>query len=166
MTLYELQKRVYENKVRRGFNVTDVGKEVVLMSEEFGEFCDAYLEDDKEEIVDAFGDLMIYCLGLSAMFDWNAGEIMNREPSFKKHPQSAGDYLPYIGREVGRIAKAYKKSNKEPVQSIDRRDDFKTHIGNLMGYCMYAFEGIAVLPLATLEHIIQNNEVRTHEGQI
>lgn len=35
MAYQELQQRIYENKVRRNFNVTDVGKEVILISEEF-----------------------------------------------------------------------------------------------------------------------------------
>ena len=53
MIYYELQQRIYENKVRRNFNITDVGKEVILICEEFGELCDAYLINNKPEIVDA-----------------------------------------------------------------------------------------------------------------
>ena len=34
MTYSSLQQRIYDNKVRRGFNVTDVGKELILMTEE------------------------------------------------------------------------------------------------------------------------------------
>ena len=77
MVYYELQQSIYENKVRRNFNVSDVCKEVVLMSEEFGELCDAYLTENNNEIVDAIGDLVVYCLGLSAMFKWNADEVIN-----------------------------------------------------------------------------------------
>lgn len=35
--LRELQQEIYNNKVRRHWNVTDVGKEIVLMVEELGE---------------------------------------------------------------------------------------------------------------------------------
>ncbi|HJZ50474.1 MAG TPA: hypothetical protein VKE41_25055 [Roseiflexaceae bacterium] len=35
--LQQLQYAIYQNKVDRGFNVTDVGKEIVLMAEELGE---------------------------------------------------------------------------------------------------------------------------------
>ncbi len=74
--LVALQKRIYANKVRHGFNVTDVGKEIVLMVEELGELANAYKRSDKrpapeislkEEMVDAVGDLMVYCLGLCEM---------------------------------------------------------------------------------------------------
>ncbi len=166
MRLYNLQKLVYANKVRRDFNVSDVGKEVILMSEEFGEFCDAYIEEDDVEIADAFGDIIMYCLGLSAMFEWNAEEIVNKDPSFKASPQTAADCMPYIGRSIGRIAKTYKKSNKRPVATIDLRDDFKTHIGDLMGYCLTALAVIDVDPYPALERIVKDNYVREHEGQI
>ncbi len=75
--LLELQHAIYENKVNRGFNVTDVGKEIVLMVEELGELAHAYKNSDKlpaanishkDEMVDAAGGLVIYCLGLCEMF--------------------------------------------------------------------------------------------------
>lgn len=83
MNYLELQRRTYENKVRRNFNITDVGKEVILMTEEFGELCEAEILSNREEVIDAVGDLMIYCLGLSAIFEWNANGIINPEVTFK-----------------------------------------------------------------------------------
>ncbi|MCB0081357.1 MAG: hypothetical protein KDE47_10515 [Caldilineaceae bacterium] len=83
--LRELQREIYANKVRRGWNVTDVGKEIVLMVEELGELARAYKNsnklpaaeiDQREEIVDAIGDLMVYCLGLSEMIGVDAGEVL------------------------------------------------------------------------------------------
>lgn len=83
--LRELQRKIYRNKVDRGFNVTDVGKEIVLMVEELGELARAYKVSDKrpapeishsEEMVDAVGDLMIYCLGLCEMLNVNSEEIL------------------------------------------------------------------------------------------
>jgi NTP pyrophosphatase (non-canonical NTP hydrolase) len=64
MTIRELQKEVYQNKIKRNFNVSDVGKEIVLMAEELGELAKAYKKNNKEEQVDAVLDLMVYCLGL------------------------------------------------------------------------------------------------------
>ena len=32
MDLNKLQKEIYQNKVKRGFNVTDIGKEIVLVN--------------------------------------------------------------------------------------------------------------------------------------
>ena len=39
INLHPLQQEIYQNKVNRGFNVTDVGKEIVLMAEELGELA-------------------------------------------------------------------------------------------------------------------------------
>lgn len=85
--LPELQRAIYANKVRRGWNVTDVGKEIVLMVEELGELARAYKNsnklpaaeiDQRAEIVDAIGDLMVYCLGLSEMMGVNAAEVLTQ----------------------------------------------------------------------------------------
>jgi NTP pyrophosphatase (non-canonical NTP hydrolase) len=83
--LARLQREVYRNKVARNFNVTDVGKEIVLMVEELGELAHAYKNSDKQpaptishkdEMVDAIGDLMVYCLGLCEMLQVDAGEVL------------------------------------------------------------------------------------------
>ena len=85
--LVELQKEIFKNKEKRGFNVTDVGKEIVLMVEELGELAKAYKNsnkkpareiNNKEEIVDAIGDLMVYCLGLCEMLGVNSEEILKK----------------------------------------------------------------------------------------
>lgn len=87
MDLCKLQKEIYQNKIDRGFNVTDVGKEIVLMVEELGELARAYKNSDKkpareisnrDEMVDAVGDLMIYCLGLCEMFGANSEEVLEK----------------------------------------------------------------------------------------
>lgn len=83
--LCELQEQIYRNKVNRAFNVTNVGKEIILMVEELGELARAYKHSDKkpaqeisrrEEIIDAVGDLMIYCLGLCAMLDTDSERVL------------------------------------------------------------------------------------------
>lgn len=85
--LYKLQKEIYQNKVNRGFNTTDIGKEIVLMLEELGELARAYKNSDKklaretnkkEEVVDAVGDLMVYCLGLCEMLGVNSEEVLEK----------------------------------------------------------------------------------------
>jgi len=87
MNLSELQKDIYQNKINRGFNVTDVGKEIVLMVEELGELARAYKNSDKkpakeishkDEMVDAIGDLMVYCLGLCEMLGVNSEEVLEK----------------------------------------------------------------------------------------
>ena len=85
MVLSELQKEIFQNKVKRGFNITDIGKEIILMTEELGELAKAYKNsnkksareiNNKDEITDAIGDLMIYCLGLCEMLGVNSEEIL------------------------------------------------------------------------------------------
>ena len=87
MPLKDLQKRIYQNKVDKGFNVTDVGKEIILMTEELGELARAYKKSDKkpaneisnrEEIIDAIGDLMTYCLGMCEMMGIDSEEILEK----------------------------------------------------------------------------------------
>ena len=99
MRYLPLQQRVYENKLRKGFNTTDVGKEVILLTEEYGELCGAQIRDDQPEIVDAIGDIMIYCLGLCAMFKRDADMILNQNIEQPTKP-SIAEYLPYVGKEL------------------------------------------------------------------
>lgn len=83
--LLQLQRDIYRNKVNRNFNVTDVGKEIVLMVEELGELARAYKNSDKlpapdinhkDEMVDAIGDLMVYSLGLCEMLDADSEKML------------------------------------------------------------------------------------------
>jgi hypothetical protein len=162
MVYLTLQKRVYENKVRRDFNITDMGKELNLLAEESGELCDAILQNNRAEITDAIGDLMVYCLGLCEMFKFNSDETITlvSEP-----PESLAGYALHTGREVGMLAKTYKRSNKKPVNEIDQREEFALHIGRLMGVCSSMFTFIGENEMQVLEQIITANETRTHQGQ-
>lgn len=78
MDLKELQKEIFENKKRRGFNVSDVGKEVVLMVEELGELARAVKNQDREAMTDAVGDLMVYCLGLCEILGIDSQKVIER----------------------------------------------------------------------------------------
>ena len=166
MELQNYQEAIYNNKLRRNFNTTDVGKEIILMTEELGEFCDAYLEADKEEIIDAFGDIMVYGLGLTAMFGWNANQIVNANPEYKQKPTQLLEHLPYLVKSIGSIAKTFKKSNKELLPNLNHQEKFQTNIGNLLGYCIKAIEFTGETYKSVLESIIENNTTRTHQGKI
>ena len=85
--LSKLQKEIYQNKLNKGFNVIDIGKEIILMTEELGELARAYKNSDKkpaqeishkDEMIDAIGDLMVYCLGLCEMLGINSNEILEK----------------------------------------------------------------------------------------
>ena len=62
--LGKLQKRVYQNKVAKGFNVTDIYMEFCYAYGELSEACDAYLKK-KEDLGEELADVVLYLLGLS-----------------------------------------------------------------------------------------------------
>ncbi len=62
--LRDLQKQVYQNKLDKNFNVTDVSMEFALTYGELGEAYDAYWKK-KGNIGEEIADVMIYLLGLS-----------------------------------------------------------------------------------------------------
>ena len=85
--LSKLQKEIYQNKLNKGFNTTDIGKEIILMTEELGELARAYKNSDKKnagkisnkkEIIDSIGDLMVYCLGLCEMIGVDSSKILEK----------------------------------------------------------------------------------------
>ena len=62
--LKELQKKVYENKVNKGFNVTDISKEFCLAYGEMAEAYEAYRKK-KNDLGEELADVAIYLLGIS-----------------------------------------------------------------------------------------------------
>jgi NTP pyrophosphatase (non-canonical NTP hydrolase) len=83
--LVEIQKEIFRNKADRDFNVTDVGKEIILVTEELGELARAYRDsnkkpardiDNRDAIIDAVGDIMVYCIGLCGMMGVECEEVL------------------------------------------------------------------------------------------
>ena len=62
--LSELQKRVYQNKINKGFNVTDIAMEFCLTHGELSEAFLAYVKK-KPDLGEELADVAIYLLGLS-----------------------------------------------------------------------------------------------------
>lgn len=98
--LSKLQKEIYQNKLNKGFNVTDVGREIILMTEELGELARAYKNSDKkpareishkDEMIDAIGDLMVYCLGLCEMLGINSSEVLEKIVKNNKKREHTGN---------------------------------------------------------------------------
>ena len=76
--LNEMQKRIFKNKVDKGFNTTDVFKEFCYVYGEMSEACDAYLKK-KNDIGEELADVTIFVLGLSEMLGINLeNEIYNK----------------------------------------------------------------------------------------
>lgn len=66
--LQKTQKDVYQNKLDKGFNVTDVNKEFCLI---YGEVSEAYeaWRKKKDDVGEEIADIMIYLLGLSEILN-------------------------------------------------------------------------------------------------
>ena len=62
--LAQLQKRVYENKIAKGFNVSDIYMEFCYTYGELAEACDAYIKK-KGNVGEELADVVLYILGLS-----------------------------------------------------------------------------------------------------
>ena len=76
--LLQIQKRIYENKVSKGFNVSDIYKEFCYTYGELNEACEAYMKK-KDDLGEELADVAIYLLGLSEILGIDLGnEIMRK----------------------------------------------------------------------------------------
>lgn len=70
MDLMKIQKDVYQNKVNKGFNVTNVEKEFCFLYGEVSEAYEAYRKK-KDDLGEELADVAIYLLGLSEILGFN-----------------------------------------------------------------------------------------------
>ena len=66
MTLQELQKEIFENKKRHGFNTTDMNEEFCHLIAEVGEAYDAWFRG-KDTFAEELADVAIFLLGIAEM---------------------------------------------------------------------------------------------------
>lgn len=64
----KIQKEIYQNKLDKGFNVTDINKEFCLI---YGEMAEAYeaWRKNKNDLGEELADITIYLLGLSEILN-------------------------------------------------------------------------------------------------
>ena len=69
----ELQKQVYDNKVKHGFNLTDLNMEFCLA---YGELSEAYMAwlKKKDDLGEELADVAIYLMGISEILGINLEE--------------------------------------------------------------------------------------------
>jgi NTP pyrophosphatase (non-canonical NTP hydrolase) len=78
INLKDIQKRIYQNKINKGFNVTDIYMEFCYLLGELSEACGAYMQKS-EELGEELADVAIYLLGLSEILGIDLGEeILNK----------------------------------------------------------------------------------------
>ena len=66
--LKKLQEQIYQNKVEKGFNTTDVYKEFCLLHEEVAEACRAHYKKSPD-VGEELADIAIYLLSLAEILD-------------------------------------------------------------------------------------------------
>lgn len=78
MDTKKLQKEVYDNKVRHGFNVTDLNMEFCLAHGELSEAYIAWLKK-KDDVGEELADVAIYLLGISEMLNIDLGKEIDKK---------------------------------------------------------------------------------------
>lgn len=78
MDLKEIQKQIWENKLKKGFNTTDVCKEFCFLSGEVAEAFEAYYKR-KNDLGSELADIAIYLMGLSQMLNFSLEEEINKK---------------------------------------------------------------------------------------
>lgn len=78
MELNEMQKKVYENKLKHGFNVSDVPLEFCLLEGELSEAFEAWIKKH-DNIGEELADTAIYLLGLSEILGINLQEEVEKK---------------------------------------------------------------------------------------
>ena len=79
--LNKLQKDIYQNKVNKGFNITDINKEFCLT---YGEVAEAYeaWRKKKDDLGEELADVAIYLLGLSETNSYEKDELVQEDNDF------------------------------------------------------------------------------------
>ena len=78
MELKKIQKDIWQNKLNKGFNTTDVCKEFCLLYGEVAEAYEAYRKK-KDDLGEELADSAIYLLGIAEMLGFDLEkEIQNK----------------------------------------------------------------------------------------
>ena len=86
MDLKETQRQIYQNKLEKHWNVSDIEKELCLMQGEIAEFYEAYrkrLPDMGEELA----DVAIYLLGIAEILHIDLEEEIERKMDINRQRQ-------------------------------------------------------------------------------
>jgi len=84
MEIREMQKEIYENKVKKGFNVTDVPVEFCLLYGEVAEAYDAWRKK-QDDIGEKLADAAICLLGLAEILGVDLGAEMENKMAVSRN---------------------------------------------------------------------------------
>lgn len=80
--LKDLQKRIYKNKINKGFNTAadyeGLNQEICFLAEEVGEIARSHRRGERREVVDSVTDVLIYTLGLLEILGVDADEQVEK----------------------------------------------------------------------------------------
>ena len=82
MKMKEMQKEIYQNKLNKGFNVTDVNIEFCLLYGEVAEAYEAWRK--KENIGEELADIAIYLMGLSEILGIDLESEIEKKTAINK----------------------------------------------------------------------------------
>ena len=80
MELKKIQKDIWQNKLNKGFNTTDVNKEFCLLYGEVSEAYDAW-KKKKSDLNEELADIAIYLMGLSEMLGFDLADEIEKKVS-------------------------------------------------------------------------------------
>ena len=80
MELKKIQKDIWQNKLNKGFNTTDVNKEFCLLYGEVSEAYDAW-KKKKDDLNEELADIAIYLMGLSEMLGFDLADDIEKKVS-------------------------------------------------------------------------------------
>ena len=102
MEFRNIQKEVYQNKLNKGFNVTNVDKEFCLLYGEVGEAFDAFRKG-KSNFAEELADGAIFLLGIAEIKNVDLGaEILRKMEIIEKRKYR---------NENGVMIKLYEQDN-------------------------------------------------------
>ena len=78
MELKKIQKEIWQNKLNKGFNTTDVNKEFCLLYGEVSEAYDAW-KKKKDDLNEELADIAIYLMGLSEMLGFDLDDEIEKK---------------------------------------------------------------------------------------
>lgn len=88
MSTKEIQKRIYDNKVNKHWNVSNVEKELCLLQGELAEFYEAYRKH-LPTVGEELADVAIYLLGLAEILHIDLGREISRKMDINEKRQYA-----------------------------------------------------------------------------
>lgn len=82
MEMKEMQKEIFQNKLDKGFNITDVNMEFCLLYGEVAEAYDAWRK--KTNIGEELADIAIYLMGLSEILGIDLESEIEKKAAINK----------------------------------------------------------------------------------